>query len=139
MSDRTCSRPLAVAAFAALLALAGCSGANGYTQSPEELTPRLDIVSGDNQTAPVNSPFPVHLKVFFNKNGMPLGGHPVTFNAPEQGAGGTFPNGALSVTVMADSGGYAEAPEFTANGTAGSYTILAWNTNYRTNFHLANQ
>ncbi len=137
MADRT--RRYGVAALGVLLALAGCSGANGYTQTPEELTPRMDIVSGDNQSTAINTDFPAHLRVFFNKNGMPLGGHPVTFNAPTQGAGATFPGGGLSVTVTSDAGGYAESPTLTANGTAGSYTILVWNTNYRANFHLANQ
>ncbi len=139
MVQRINSRALTATALGTILAAIGCSGANGYTQSPEQLSPRVDIVSGDHQTTSVNTAFPTPMKVFFNKNGIALEGHSITFNAPQQGVGGTFPNGGLSVIVVTDAGGYAEAPPFTANGTPGSYTILAWNTNYQTNFHLTNQ
>lgn len=139
MSQRTRICALRGVALGVVLVSGGCSGANGYTQSPEQMTPRVDIVAGDNQSVPVSMAFPIRMKVFFNKNGIPLDGHTIMFNAPEQGAGGTFPDNALSVTVVTDAGGYAEAPAFTANGTPGSYTILAWNTSYRANFHVTNQ
>ncbi|MCE1205078.1 MAG: hypothetical protein LWW79_10790 [Holophagaceae bacterium] len=123
----------------AIVSTAGCSNASGYTQTPEELTPRLDIIAGDNQSTQVHAPFPTAMKVHFHKNGMSLGGHPVTFSAPGTGAGGTFPDGSTNATVVTDDGGNAVAPTFTANGTAGSYTILAWSANYQVTFHLTNQ
>lgn len=65
-----------LAVVAGILCTPGCSNAAGYTQTPEELTPRLDILAGDNQSAPVNSAFPTAMKVHFHKNGMSLGGTP---------------------------------------------------------------
>jgi uncharacterized protein (TIGR03437 family) len=55
----------------------------------------------------------------------PISGIPVTFTAPASGASGTFPGGALTVTVTTDSTGTATAPAFTANGATGSYTVTA--------------
>jgi hypothetical protein len=49
----------------------------------------------------------------------------VTFTAPGSGASGTFPGGAISVTVATDANSTATAPTFTANGTAGSYELTA--------------
>src|SRR5262249_17697320 len=57
--------------------------------------------------------------------GQPISGVGVTFAAPSGGASGTFAGGVTSVVVTTNSGGVATAPTFTANGTAGSYTVTA--------------
>lgn len=121
------------------MGLAGCSSAAGYTQSPEELTPKIDIISGDLQSAPVNTAYTTPMKVRFNKNGIALADHIITFSAPDTGASGTFPDNNINATVVTDADGYAVAPTFTANGTAGDFSIRAWNTNYRAEFHLTNK
>lgn len=139
MSPQSTSILIGLPGLVLVLGLMGCSGAHGYTQSPEQLTPQVRIIAGDNQVSPVNTAFPTRMKVWFNKNGMSLGGHPITFNAPDTGAGGTFPDGTTAAMVITDEGGVAEAPVFTANGTQGSYTIRAWSSNYSTTFHLTNQ
>jgi hypothetical protein len=128
-----------LAATATLAGLAGCSGASGYTQSAAEMTPQVEILAGDNQSAAINVAFATPMKVRFHKNGNPLYQHTITFSAPETGASGTFPDGTTNATVVTDANGIATSPVFTANGIQGSYTVLAWNANYRTNFHLSNQ
>jgi fibronectin-binding autotransporter adhesin len=83
----------------------------------------LTIQAGNDQTAQVGATFATRLKVLVKDtwdNVVP--GASVTFTAPGSGAGGTF---AGSNVVTSDAGGYAEAPPFTANGTGGSYTVLA--------------
>ncbi|HJW43711.1 MAG TPA: hypothetical protein VJ463_04620 [Geothrix sp.] len=130
------SWPLAVAAS---LFLVGCGNHAGYTQSPEELTPRVDILAGDNQSAPAGTPFPTQVRVRFHKNGMSLGGHLILFTAPTAGASGTFSGfNTHEASVVTDSHGEALAPVFTANGTAGAYTVLVWNGNYQNTVHLTN-
>ena len=54
------------------------------------------------------------------------GGVQVTFVAPSNGASGTFADtGTNTTTVVSDSRGVATAPIFSANGTAGTYTVTA--------------
>ncbi len=55
--------------------------------------------------------------------GNPLANQPVTFAAPSSGSSGTFHNAGSSVTVNSDANGFATAPPFVANATAGSYPI----------------
>lgn len=126
-------------AVIALVGLAGCSGSAGYTRSAADMTPQVEILAGDNQSAAINMAFATPMKVRFQKNGDPLSQHTITFSAPETGASGTFPDGTTNATVVTDANGIAIAPVFTANATKGSYAMLAWNTNYRNNFHLTNQ
>src|SRR5262249_55258007 len=64
----------------------------------------------------------------------------VTFTAPAGSAGGTFPGGQDSVTVITDAKGCATAAAFTSNATAGSYMITAQAAGLMTmvEFQLAN-
>jgi hypothetical protein len=139
MMGRIRSLVWASAATFALAGLAGCSGAAGYTQTPDQMTPKVDIVAGDNQSTPVNTAFTTPMKIRFEKNGLILSGHLITFSAPESGAGGTFQDNSTNAMVMTDDNGYAVAPVFTANATKGSYTVLAWSASYQNTFHLTNQ
>jgi len=91
----------------------------------------LRVVAGSPQTAQLEKPFLTNLQVeLANSNGCPLTGGLagvwVDFTAPAGGASGTFAtSGANHVTVGTDANGVATAPAFTANGTAGDYTVEA--------------
>lgn len=129
----------ALATLAIVAGVAGCSGASGYTRSAEEMTPQVEILSGDNQSTGINAAFAAPMKVRFQKNGVPLSQHTITFSAPESGASCTFPDGTTNATAVTDANGIATSPVFTANGIQGNYAVLAWNANYRSNFHQTNQ
>ena len=79
---------------------------------------------GTPQSTTVNTAFAAPLVATVTDNtGKPVSGVTVTFSAPGTGATGTFATG-TSATVTTDSTGAATTP-FTANGTAGSYTVMA--------------
>ena len=87
--------------------------------SPSSLT----AASGNAQTAPVGAAFAARLEAAVKDlYGNPVPGADVTFTAPAGGPSGTFGG---SATVTSDGDGIAEAPVFTANGTAGSYAVTA--------------
>ena len=78
-----------------------------------------------------------------NTNGCPLtsavAGVPVTFSAPASGASGTFASsGSSSVTVGSDTSGMASGAMFSANGSAGSYTIVASSAYGSVSFAMTN-
>jgi protocatechuate 3,4-dioxygenase beta subunit len=77
-----------------------------------------------------------------NANGCPVTsvvGTPITFTAPSSGASGRFAtSGSNTVTVGADNSGNASAPTFTANDTAGSYTVTATSNYGSISFALTN-
>ncbi|MWA07748.1 hypothetical protein [Streptomyces sp. BA2] len=82
--------------------------------------------SGTPQAAPVTEPFPTALNAAVtDSEERAVSGVPVTFTAPDSGPSGTFPDDATTVTATTDAQGLAAAPMFTANGTAGSYTVTA--------------
>jgi hypothetical protein len=82
--------------------------------------------SGTPQTARVHSLFSFSLVATVkDASGNPIGGATVTFTAPGSGASGLFPGSALSANVLTTSAGVATSPDFVANGTAGSYSVVA--------------
>ena len=84
----------------------------------------ISTASGTPQTATVNTAFAQRLAaVVKDAFGNPVSGATVTFNAPASGASGAFAGGVDTATTNAQ--GVATAPVFTANGTAGSYTVTA--------------
>jgi uncharacterized protein (TIGR03437 family) len=94
---------------------------------------------GSGQSATINTPFGTGLQATVTTaSGIPMANAPVTFAAPATGASGTF---AASATVATNSAGVAVAPDFTANGVAGSYTITASAPGAAAAavFHLTNQ
>jgi protocatechuate 3,4-dioxygenase beta subunit len=120
-----------VAALCALAVTATGAQAAGTacptTNHPNELV----LAGGGNQTAqlgkPLGEPFSVQLA---NTNGCPLTGNlagiTVHFDAPSTGAGGFFPSsGSVHTTAGTNAQGIATAPPFTANDTAGAYTVDA--------------
>jgi hypothetical protein len=86
--------------------------------APASVTP----AAGNNQSAPINSPFATPLAAAVrNASGHLVQGVSVTFTAPAAGPGGAF---AGSATVLTDAAGLATAPPLVANGTAGAYQVL---------------
>jgi hypothetical protein len=87
--------------------------------------PSLMVVAGTPQTVTVNTVFATALQAIVrDANNNPLSGAMVTFTAPGTGASASF-SGSLSATVATNSSGIATAPALTANGQAGSYSVLA--------------
>ena len=106
---------------------------------PNELT----LGGGTPQTAQLNTAFGGSLQVALaNTNGCPVTsvvGTPITFTAPPSGASGRFAtSGSAAVTVGSDMTGNASAPTFTANDTAGSYTVTATSNYGSVSFSLTN-
>jgi len=131
-----------VGALASPRAAADTSGPSSScptSNPPNELT----LAGGTPQTAQLNTAFATPLQVMLaNSNGCPVTsvvGTPVTFTAPSSGAGGSFStSGTNTVTVGADLSGNASAPTFTANDTAGSYTVTATSAGGSVSFSMTN-
>ncbi len=151
------ARALAILATMAALgaaggALAGVSSAAGgepggstAANCPSLNPPNaIALVAGTPQTATLGSAYATGLQVALtNSNGCPVtsgaAGVPVTFTAPSGGASGVFSASATNtVTVGADSSGAVQAPTFTANGIAGSYTVTASSQYGAVTFALTN-
>jgi hypothetical protein len=79
--------------------------------------------SGTSQSATVGAAFAAPLAVTVTFNGSPASGVPVTFTAPSSGPGGVFMNGTATEADTTDSNGVATSSVFTANRTAGTYTV----------------
>jgi hypothetical protein len=83
-------------------------------------------VAGSGQTATPGSAFAIALAAkVTDAFGNLIPAIPVTFTAPTTGASGTFAGGVSTVTIATLSTGIATAPAFTANSTAGQYTVTA--------------
>ena len=94
--------------------------------SPCGVAASLSATAGTPQSANVNTAFGANLQVTVrDAANNPVAGVAVTFTAPASGASGTFVGGLRTVTVLTNAAGVATAPVFTANGTAGSYTVTA--------------
>ena len=100
----------------------------------------LSIVKGNQQQTVISTPFNTALQVQVKDNfGNLVPGTTVTFQAPSTGPGGTFASGASSITAQSDEKGLATSSAFTANSTAGSYSVTASAPNAGIqNFSLSN-
>jgi hypothetical protein len=86
----------------------------------------ITVVFGSGQSALVNKAFAAPLQALVTDGtGHPLAGITVTFTAPGSGASGTFANGSTTENDVTDSSGVATSSMFTANTTAGVYTVTA--------------
>jgi hypothetical protein len=96
---------------------------------PLNHTATIDLVSGNNQSADVNTAFASPLTVSVQADSQALAGVVVKFTAPADGSSGYFQtsNGReTTVEVLTDSNGDATAPTFVANSFAGSnYNVTA--------------
>jgi protocatechuate 3,4-dioxygenase beta subunit len=145
MNGRRAAR-LAAAAVAAVVLIPGIGSASAEsTACPNSNPPNeLLLASGSGQTAQLGKPFPTNLQAqLANSNGCPLTGNlagiSVAFDAPGSGPSGTFAgSGSREAVVGADAQGIATAPAFTANDTAGSYTVEGHSDYGSVHFSLAN-
>lgn len=125
---------LTIAAAVAAIAVVSGSGAASAARSscPSSNPPNeLVLAGGSGQTAQLGTPFPATFQVqLANTNGCALTGDlagiNVDFDAPGSGPSGVFAgSGSREAVVGTDARGVATAPVFTANFTAGSYTVDA--------------
>ncbi len=106
------------AAFAGLSATASFSLSNTAGTASS-----ITATGGTPQSATINTAFGSPLQATVkDSGGNPLGGVTVTFTAPGTGAAGSF---ATSNTAITNASGIATSSVFTANGTAGSYSVTA--------------
>jgi hypothetical protein len=109
----TVSASVAGASGPAVFTLANLAGAAA----------EIVAVGGAPQTVPVGTSYPVLLQAkVTDRFGNPVANVPVTFTPPASGPGGAF--NALPM-VLTNALGIATAPAFTANTTAGSFTVSA--------------
>ena len=86
----------------------------------------ITATSGSTQTAQIKTAFGNPLVVTVkdtNGNLVPNAG--VTFTAPASGASSSFAGGASTATIQTNASGVAASPAFSANATAGSYSVSA--------------
>jgi hypothetical protein len=131
---------VAIALVAGIGAASAASGACPTSNPPNELV----LAGGSGQTAQLGTQFETNLRAqLANSNGCPvtgsLPGIDVDFEAPGSGPGGIFAgSGSHDVVVGTDAQGIAAAPAFTANDTAGSYTVEAHSDYGSVEFSLTN-
>jgi hypothetical protein len=120
----------------------GGGSSSGESQSPPPLVPAsIAAAAGNGQSATVSSAFATNLGVTVTDSaGNVVSNVGVTFTAPPSGASGTFANGTATTTATTNSSGVGTASTFTANSTAGSYSITASVSGVSTNarFSLTN-
>ncbi len=113
----------------ALLILTGCSAISSFVNSVGNGgngASTMSATGGNLQFAPISTAFPNALQVTFkDSSGNAVSNATITFTAPASGASGAFTGGGNEVTATTDSSGVATSPAFTANGTAGSYSVVA--------------
>jgi protocatechuate 3,4-dioxygenase beta subunit len=120
-----------LAALPIVLGLDAASGSAAATCPISNPPDELVLAGGSGQTAQLGKPFPAGLEVqLANSNGCPLTGNlagvDIDFDAPGSGASGIFAgSGSREAIVGTNAQGIATAPTFTANYTAGSYTVDA--------------
>ena len=123
-------------AISCLLCLTCCGGSTSSTPPPP-VVESIAAAGGSGQSAVVGTPFATQLTAAVTSNASPVSGVVVTFTAPGSGASGTFASGAN--TAMTNASGIASVT-FTANVTAGGYTVTASTPKASTsaNFTLTN-
>jgi hypothetical protein len=98
----------------------------GVTNTSTTTTTTTATPPPPSQSHSVDGTFGQPLVAFVTSNGSPASGVVVTFQAPTSGASGTFAGkGGTNSTATSNSDGLATAPAFTANGTVGTYSVLA--------------
>jgi hypothetical protein len=123
----------------------GSPGATtGTSDCPASNPPnQMTLVAGTPQNTTLDTAFVSALQVALsNSDGCAVtgaAGVPVTFTAPAAGATGVFStSNSNTILVGADVSGSVTAPMFTANGTAGSYTVTASSQYGSVSFSLTN-
>ncbi len=121
-ANATAGGPYTVSASANGVAIAASFGLTNTAGPPASIT----ATSGGNQSAQINHAFGSPLVVTVkDASGNVISGVNVTFSAPTSGASGTFAGGVTAGVVQTNSSGVATTTTFTANATAGSYSVSA--------------
>jgi hypothetical protein len=105
---------------------------SGAGNSPFKIPVTLNLEStsiaataGTPQIADVKAQFGTPFQVTVSDMNGPVMGATVTFQAPATGVSGTFAGNQITATAVTNGSGVATAPAFTANSTAGNYTLSA--------------
>jgi hypothetical protein len=106
-------------------ALVACSSGSSSNNNPPPPTTTIAATSGSSQSATTGTAFANPLVATVTNGGSPVSGASVTFTAPASGASGTFGNGTATESDTTDASGVATSSAFTANSTAGAYTVSA--------------
>ncbi len=133
--DRCCGRTV-LCVFSgsktlAVLLLTGCSlagivGNGGNGGGGGNGGSAISATAGNAQFSPISTAFPTALQTTVKDgSGNAVSGVTVTFTGPSSGAGGTFNGGSNTTTAITNSTGVATAPAFTADSTAGNYSVVA--------------
>jgi len=112
--------------YAVLASVAGVTTPASFTLT-NQAGPAASVTAtaGTQQSATIDTVFAPPLQVTVKDlEGNGVSGATVIFTAPASGASGTFANGANSTTANTNAQGVAAAA-FTANSTAGTYTVTA--------------
>jgi CSLREA domain-containing protein/uncharacterized repeat protein (TIGR01451 family) len=88
-----------------------------------EVNYTISATAGTPQSTVINTAFATNLEATVTESGNPQSGVTVTFTAPVAGASGAFAGSVNTATTNAS--GVATAVVFTANGTTGSYNVVA--------------
>ncbi len=120
-------------------AMGGSNPSTSFTLTNTAGAPAmLTITSGNNQSTPVATAFPMNLVVTLtDQSGNPVPGVSIIFTAPTSGAGASFMGGNIGTT---DANGQVSKTAI-ANVVAGSYTVTAMTlggTTLSANFTLTN-
>ncbi len=88
--------------------------------------PVVAVLSGSPQDTATSTAFALPLSVSVTLGGSAVpDGTTVTFTAPASGASGTFTSNGTATETDTTTGGVATSSVFTANATAGGYTVVA--------------
>lgn len=86
----------------------------------------IKATGGTPQSASISTAFGTSLQATVTDNqGNLVSGVSVLFTAPSTGASGTFANGLATETDITSAKGVASSTVFTANATAGAYSVIA--------------
>jgi hypothetical protein len=95
-----------------------------FSVSTSTSSASIAATGGTPQSATINTAFASRLTAMVtNSNGSAASGVTVTFTAPGGGASGTFAGGVN--TAITSASGVATSAAFTANATAGNFTVMA--------------
>jgi hypothetical protein len=109
------------------LALAFGTGCNSTATPPPSSVTTVAASGAYQQNAVTNTQFGSPFKAQVTTNGAIVVGATVVFTAPGAGAGGTFNSvgGSSTASATTDATGTATSPNFYADGTVGTYNVIA--------------
>jgi uncharacterized membrane protein len=119
---------LTATSYSGNVIITSSGAANSPLKIPVTLTlegTSIVAATGTPQIADVSVQFGTAFQAMVSDMNGPVMGATVTFTAPPAGASGTFPGNLTSSTAVTNGSGIATAPAFTANSTAGNYTVTA--------------